>query len=123
MAVTLVPDDLKYPVGELQPAMFPDGDIDDALVTWLTEAEGLTTDNTIAEHYIYWRGYTAVANRLTATPSSQSTGQGNHSVSWSDARIKELRSLANYHKAEYDRLTEATTMTQPRAYFGRVRVL
>lgn len=122
MAVTLTIDDLKYPDGEMQPVMFPDGDIDDVLVGWLTAASSLTTDNDAAAHYVYWRGYNAVANRIAATPSSESTGQGSHSVSWSDSRVKELRTLANYHKGEYEKVAAVSTINQPRSYFGRVSV-
>ncbi len=121
MAVTLTVDDLKYPDGEMLPVMFPDSDIDDVLTAWLNAASALTTDNTIAGHYVYWRGYSAVANRIAATPSSESTGQGSHSVSWSDSRVKAMVDRANYHKGEYERLTDAERLGQPQAYFGRVR--
>lgn len=122
MAVTLNLDDLKYPTGELQPRMFPDGDIDTVLATWLTEAIGLTTDDTAASHYVYWRGYSAVANRIAATPTSQSTSTGSHSTTWGKNRIDDMRSLADYHKGEFDKIVESSSLTQPQAYFGRVSV-
>jgi len=122
MAVTLTIDDLIYPTGEMQPVMFPDGDIADAIATWLTDASGLTTDNDAAAHYVYYRGYNAAANRIAATPSSESTSMGSHSVSWSDSRIKTLRDLANYHKSEFDKAAETSYVTQPRAFFGKVSV-
>lgn len=120
MTVTLTIDDLKYPDGEMQPVMFPDGDIDTVLVSWLSVASDLTTSNDAAAHYVYYRGYSAAANRIAATPSAQSTSQGAHSVSWSDSRIKELRSLADYHKGEFDELIEASTLGRPHAFFGTV---
>ena len=122
MAITLTINDLQYPDGEMQPVMFPDGDIDVVLGTWLAVASGLTTDDTVAAHYVFWGGYNATANRLAATPSSESTGQGSHSVSWSDSRIKELRRLADYHKKEFDRLAESEGLTDAYAFFGRVSV-
>ena len=123
MAVTLTIDDLKYPDGEMLGSMFPDGDINTVLTTWLQTAAGLTTDNDVAIHYVYWRGYNAVANRLAATPSNESTSQGMHSVSWSDNRVKAMRDQADYHKGEYERLSESANLGQPQAYFGRVRAL
>lgn len=122
MTVTLSISDLQYPTGEMQPVMFPDGDIDTALTSWLSEAMVLTTDNAAAAHYVYYRGYNAAANRIAATPSSESTGMGSHSVSWSDSRVKALRDLANYHKAEFDKGAETADVTQPRAFFGRASV-
>ncbi len=122
MAVTLSVFDLEYPTGEMQPVMFPDGDIETALTSWLSEAIGLTDDNDTAAHYVYYRGYNAAANRIAATPSSESTGMGSHSVSWSDSRVKALRDLANYHKGEFDKAAETTYVTLPRAFFGRVSV-
>jgi len=122
MAVTITIDDLQYPSGEMQPVMFPDGDIEAALSAWLIEAIALTSDNEAASHYCYYRGYNAIANRIAATPSSESTGMGSHSVSWSDSRVKQMRDLANYHKAEFDKAAETAYVTQPRAFFGRVTV-
>lgn len=122
MAVTLTVDDLLYPNGEMQPIMFPDGDVETALVVWLNEAESLTADNGAAAHYVYYRGYNAAANRIAATPSSESTGMGNHSVSWSDGRVKDWRYLANYHKGEFDKAASTSAMTLPRGFFGKVSV-
>lgn len=122
MAITLTTTDLQYPTGEMQPVMFPDGDIEVALTVWLIEASGLTTENEAAAHYVYYRGYNAAANRIAATPSSESTGMGNHSVSWSDSRVKALRDLANYHKGEFDKAASTSAMTLPRGFFGKVSV-
>jgi hypothetical protein len=122
MAVTLTTTDLQYPTGEMQPVMFPDGDIDAALASWLSEAMSLTTENEAAAHYVYYRGYNAVANRIAATPSSESTNTGSHSVSWSDSRVKTLRDLANYHKGEFDKAASTSAMTLPRGFFGKVSV-
>ena len=123
MAVTLTVNELLYPDGEMQPVMFPDGDIEVVLDGWLTIAATLTTDNNAAAHYVYWRGYNAIANRIAATPSSESTSQGAHSVSWSDSRIRELRRLADYHKSEFDKAAETVDLSLPRSFFGRVRVV
>jgi hypothetical protein len=102
MALTLAPADLQYPTGELQAALFPDGDIEVALSAWLNEARNLTSSNEAAAHYVYYRGYNAAANRIAALPSSQSTGQGSHSEAWSDGRIDQWRALARAHKAAFD---------------------
>ena len=102
MAVTLTIADLQYPIGELQPALFPDGDIGTALATWIEEAAKLTGSNEAAARYVYWRGYSAAADRIAAMPTSQSTGQGQHSQSWSDGRVEQWRTRAREHKAAFD---------------------
>lgn len=100
---------LKFPIGEMQETMFPNDDLDALLSAWLTEAQGLTNSEPAQRRWIYYLGYTAIANRIAATPSSE-TGQGGHAVSWSDSRIEQFRRLANQHFAEYQRLSGADVL-------------
>jgi hypothetical protein len=109
MAVTLTIADLQYPVGHLQPGLFPDGDIGTALQAWIEEAARLTNNNEAAAHYVYWRGYEAIAERIAGRPTSQSTNQGGHSESWSDGRVEHWRARAREHKAAFDALVPPST--------------
>lgn len=90
--VTLPIQDLKYPVGELQPSMFPDGDLDANLQLWLADAKlkvaGLDADlqNAAAAAWVYHRAYTAVALRIGNTPTTDGSF-GDRSTTWSGDRV------------------------------------
>ena len=103
MALTI--DDLVYPNGELQGSMFPDGDVDTVAVIWLAEAVAKTADTVAQKHWVYYRAYTAIANRIASMPTSQSTNQGSHSVSWGSDRVTAFRQAASDNVSEYSRLT------------------
>jgi hypothetical protein len=107
--MSLTASDLKHPNGEMQSVMFPDNDIDTLLAAWLIEAQGKTAIEEAQKRWVYYKGYTAIANRIAATPSSQSH-QGTQAVSWSDSRIQQFRSLARDHLAEYQRLAGADVL-------------
>ena len=121
MALTAA--DFIYPDGELLNAMFPDNDLETNIGVWLEQAGDLTTDESAQVHWVYYRAYTVVANRVAAMPSQQTTSQGGHSVTWSSDRVSAMQKKADYHKGEYERITEASTLGQPLSYFGRVRVV
>lgn len=76
MAVTLITDDLVQPVGEIDSGLFPNGDIDLLVTSWLSQAvakveanTGITTanQNAAAAAWVYYRAYTLVADRLANT--------------------------------------------------------
>jgi len=105
--MALLASDLIYPVGELTQIMFPGAVLDDLADTWIISAAALTTDDTAATHWIYWRAYTAVANRLAATPNSE--------VYFNDVarrfekdRLDFFLSQAAGHKSAYEQLTGVT---------------
>jgi hypothetical protein len=124
MAVTLTIADLQYPIGKLQTRLFPDGDIGTALAAWIEEAAKLTGSNEAAAHYVYWRGYSAAADRIAAMPTSQSTGQGQHSQSWSDGRVEQWRNLAREHKAAFDAIVPPSApVADATGHSGQGRVI
>lgn len=71
MALTLMAYEILAPVGELTQIMFPGESLDVLAGALISAADGVTTDNATAKHWIYWRAYTAIANRLAATPNSE----------------------------------------------------
>lgn len=102
MPVTLTNDDFIHPVGRLQTAMFPDGDMAAGLTAWLDEATDLVAavdaddQDNAAAHWVYYRAYTAIADRLRAMPVSESYGGSGTNVSktWGSGRVAEWEALA-----------------------------
>lgn len=79
MAVTLLPDDLIQPIGELSDVLFPDGNLLNMLSGWLVDATNqvnaapgiaLANQNKAAAAWVYYRAYSLVADRLASTPSN-----------------------------------------------------
>lgn len=104
MAITLDPEDLIYPTGELQPGLFPDGGLEEHLEAWIEEAGSKTDDDSPAAKYVYWRAYSAVAIRLAMTPNSESNDsqQTQRSKSWGKDRIEFFEKKAAEYKAAFD---------------------
>jgi hypothetical protein len=105
VAVTLQLDDLVSPKGELLPSMFPAGNIDELVDTWLEQASAATSSDAAARHMIYYRAYTHVANRLAGMDASRSSG-GEVSASVSPGQISHFRTKAEQNLSEYNRLTK-----------------
>lgn len=108
MAVTLVPDDVMYPKGELPRTLFPDGNIVDSVVTWLEEMIGNATvdgmadadSNQAARYYIYYRAYAAAALRIALLPTTDQ--RPDVTTSWGQGRVDWLEKKAAENKAAYD---------------------
>lgn len=118
MTVTLEPDDLILPAGELSNDYFPLGDLDDQLVGWLAIAvEKVEANSAIdtARHdnaaaaYVYYRAYDYIANLLAALPTSQSEGDGAINVVIAQDRPEFWRLKANSKLAAYNGLIVAST--------------
>jgi len=124
-AVTLTVSDFIYPQGELQPAMFPTaGELQANLAQWLDEAAGKsaitslsTADeaNTAATHWVLYRAYAAVAQRIALQPSSESRGDVDRS--WGQGRIDYFSGLSAAHKASFDGLVTVTGTATGMALF------
>lgn len=112
--MSLTATDLVYPNGDLLPAMFPDGDVLTVAAVWLTEAGEKTELVEAQRQWVYYRAMNAVAGRLAATPSSESSVGGSHSVSWGADRVASFRQMAAAYLAEYNRLTGADVMASTR---------
>jgi hypothetical protein len=110
MALTITPDNFIDPEGELTINMFPDGDIESRVATWIEGAARKTANDDIAMHWVYYRAYNSISNRLAATPSSEGNF-GNHQIAWSGDRVKSFRDLAASHLADYARLSGDYSLT------------
>lgn len=127
MSVSLTIDDLKQPTGELDDAMFPSGDIDNLLSGWLLQAEtkvadfSTDTQDEAAAAWVYYRGFTAIAQRLAATPSSRSVDSGAVTVSTSADQRKYFDGLAKYWFDIFNGLDVVTPSFANPAFFGSVK--
>lgn len=112
MAVDLVASDLIHPTGELQESMFPDEDLETNVIAWLTQTEAqLSGSNLVAKHWVYYRGYDAVANRLTNTPATINI-DSTVTRTISSSQIKYYQDKATAHLSEYNRLTSGDLFVQ-----------
>lgn len=103
--------DFIYPVGELQPNMFPKENLQAIISTWLAQAEtkvasvAAADQDAAAMHWVYYRAYSAIAKRIGASPSRMSFG-GNSgggvesTVDWGQNRADSWSELA---QAELDK--------------------
>jgi hypothetical protein len=110
MAVTVA--DCEYPKGELTQAMFPDGDLVLNLGIWLAEAQAKITSDTAVKAWVHYRGFTAVANRIAATPSDQ-RDFNDRSTAWSDNRVKGFRDQAQSHLDVYNGILASAGAKSP----------
>lgn len=120
MAVELEPEAFMYPQGELQPGLFPDGKLEDHLETWIADAATKVTENSPAIKWVYYRAYSAVAQRLANTPSSDTFDhhQNQRVKSWGKDRIEFFERKAAEYKAAFDHETD----TPPGSAFGGLGV-
>lgn len=102
--MALTANDLIYPSGDLLPSMFPNGDIATVVPIWLTEAVGKTALEQAQRHWVYYRAYAVIANRIASTPSSENSFS-NHAISWGSDRVTHFQEMADAQLAEYNRLT------------------
>lgn len=101
--ITLRPTDLIFPVGDLQPALFPGVNLETLVSTWLLDAGRRTEQDDPARHWVYHKAYESVANRLAATPSTE-TYFNETSRSIGADRVKYFQDKAAQHLSEYNRL-------------------
>lgn len=118
--MALIANDVIYPDGDLLPSMFPDGDIQLAVSAWLADAAGRTTVELAQRHWVYYRAYSTLANRIAATPSSDSGFNASRTVSWGGDRITAFEQKAAKHLAEYSRLSGDDSMSSTRPASLRV---
>lgn len=118
MALNLTVDDLVYPAGDLQPAMFPDRTLENNVTVWLAEAATKTDSDDAARHWVYHRAYAAVAQRLALTPSSETYDETSRSIS--DKRIEHFQKLADEELAKFEELAE-DIIAHAFGFFGTVK--
>jgi hypothetical protein len=104
--------DFIHPSGELLPALFPNENLTNLVTTWLAEAAtkvatfpaGSVDAATAA--WVYYRAFSAVANRLAATPTREA--YFNDVDRWVSAdRVEFFRGQAQQHLQTFQALTSA----------------
>ena len=71
------PSAFIYPVGELMPASFPDGDIETVLVQWIINATArvatlpVGVQDAASTHLVYGDAYQAIATRIAMQPNEE----------------------------------------------------
>jgi hypothetical protein len=95
MSVTVAK--LKQPEGELEPSLFPAGDIDTRLVAYIadgvTRAADLSGDakDAAVTAWAYYRAYAAVVQSLSITPSERSFDSGKSRYKYSPEQVSEFK--------------------------------
>lgn len=112
--MALSPADFVLPKGELSPEMFPGvGDLAEEggyVDTWLAEAQEKTGDEKAQAAWVYYRAFSAVANRLNANPASvdvEHKGSKQRLIS----QMQYFEQKAAEYRAEFERLTETAGKT------------
>ena len=116
MAVTITPDDLTVPAGELSNNYFPQGDLATHIMGWLGAAttkveadssiSAANQDNAAAA-WVYYRAYDYIANQLAALPSEVSEGDGAIRVSYAVTQFRYYQGLAEKWLGKFDALRSA----------------
>lgn len=125
MSVSLTIDDLKQPTGELDDAMFPNGDIDNLLSGWLSQAETKVSDfstdtqDEAAAAWVYYRGFSAIASRMANTAESVTVGPRTERTSASQQKY--FADRAAYWFDIYNGLDVVTPTIANPAFFGSVK--
>ena len=113
MAVTAA--DLKLPKGELQPAWFPDGDLDTSIAAWIAAvdlgsiAAGEDQDRATTA-YVYSRAYRTVAGRLASTPTTEKTNDLTTTID--AARVKFFTDMADSWQTAYQAILAEAPIVQ-----------
>lgn len=112
--MALQANDFTVPEGNLHADMFPQAsDLDTWLDSWISEAEGKTSglslgsaDETAAQTaWVYHRAYSRISNRLASEPA-QADVEDEGGIRYTIDQRQRFASLAEYHRAEYDRITD-----------------
>lgn len=103
-----VATDFIAPEGELTADMFPGDTLATNVQAYLDQAELKAADNEDAQTaWVYYRAWTAVANRLATEPSSIDI-EGEGSRQYLVPQMAAAQARANYWRSEYESLTAST---------------
>jgi len=103
MAVSYV--ELIYPDGQLQVSMFPEEDLETLVTAWLSEGTEKASEidsglrDEAVRDWVYYRAYSAIADRLAMTPDQASADGMSRSIS--SSRIEHFRDLARIHLDQF----------------------
>lgn len=132
MAVTLSSFDLIQPTGELSESLFPGNDFDLLVGGWLGQATTLVdansaiataNQNLAAAAWVYYRGFSHVAQRLASSPVSVSASHdGSMSKTMSSDQRAYFVALAKHWKSIFDDYDTTPPLTTDNAFTGSLMV-
>jgi len=115
--MALSASDFTEPEGELRADMFPGVDDLEAsggyVETWLTEAQGKSTEETAQEHWVYYRAYRAVWLRLTTNPKEADLDDEGE-LRYSQAQIDAFKEMADQRREQFEAIEGETDESQER---------
>ncbi len=97
--------DFLAPAGQLQPAFFPDGDLEANVTVWLAQAAGKLSgvaagfQAAAITDWVYYRAYSHIAERLASEPDTVTVDDVSRSVS--KGRIEFFLQQARQHWDNY----------------------
>lgn len=128
MSVSLVLTDVKQPTGEIDASLFPDGDADTFLASWLEQAvtkveasTGIATEDQdeAAAAWVYYRAYKWVADRIANTAESITVGPRTERTS--ATQQKYFADLANYWLEQFYGFNTVSPVAGIPAFFSTVK--
>lgn len=122
----LTVQDLIHPVGEIQPQMFPDGDVQAACAVWLDDAVVKTAHMDAGERqdqaqkcWVYYRAASMMASRIASTPTEQRSYETR--TSWSIKYAEFWKKLADEYLGEFNRIASLPNINARTAQSRSVR--
>ena len=106
---------LKQHAGELEPSLFPAGDIDARLAAYIADGEGRASGLSGAAKdlavtaWAYYRAYAAVVQNLSITPSERSFDSGKSRYKYSPEQIAEFKQCRDSWLETFNQLPGQST--------------
>lgn len=105
--MSVTPQQLKTPQGELEPEWFPLGDIDGRLNAWLDEATARVANLSASirdasiKAYCYWKAYEAIYRRMLASPKAITVDSGKTESEYDVRQMMAFGQLADRYQTEF----------------------
>lgn len=126
MALTI--NDLMHPNGEIQPRMFPDGDVADSCVTWLEEAVARTIHMAAGDRrdeaqklWVYHRAAKMIADRIGSTPTESRSFETR--TSWSIKYAEYWNKRADEYLGEFRRIASQPNTSAAKSQSRQLRTV
>ena len=117
--MALAPESLKAPEGHLEPAVFPDIELDTYLTGWISQASSKADSEEAQTAYVYYLAFSWKSQKSADDYADQDI-DGLVSVGKTDKQRATWKELADYWLAQYGRLAseagEKTDVAQPADY-------
>ena len=103
--MALSASDFTHPEGEIDPAVYPGQNLDSDLQTWISQAQGETSDEEVQELYVYGRAYGFICDRLQNQPAEAEAEEGTRYR----RRMQQIRHFCSKAQQYQDAYEEAVT--------------